>query len=74
MQFLMHLPLNLRVRSLPLFAAKGWKLLSWSAAEHFAIKFRSSRTILPAAVQALRDMADDSVFLMQSSLTASKTP
>jgi hypothetical protein len=55
------------VRSLPLFASKGWKLLSWSAVERYAIKFRSSRTILPAAVQEMREVADESVFLMQRS-------
>ena len=55
------------VRSLPLFASKRWKLLSWSAVERYAIKFRSSRTILPAAVQEMREVADESVFLMQRS-------
>jgi len=55
------------VRSLPLFSSKRWKLLSWSAVERYAIKFRSSRTILPAAVQEMREVADESVFLMQRS-------
>jgi hypothetical protein len=61
-------PPTLRVRSLPVFASKGWTLLSWSTVERYAITFRSLRTITPAAAQAIREFADDLVFLMQRCL------
>ena len=63
---MMLLIFTLCFRSLPIFASKGWKLLSWSAVERYAVKFRSSRTILPAAVQEMREAADQALFLMQS--------
>ena len=58
--------LTRHARSLPLFASRGWQLLSWSAVERYAIKFRSSRKILPAALAQMREVEDQALFLMQS--------
>ena len=65
---------TLRFRSLPIFASKGWKLLSWSAVQRYAVKFCSSRTILPGAVQEMREAADQALFLMQSCTDDASAP